>query len=321
MASTRESYGKTLVEIGKDENVLVFDADVSSSTKTNLFAEKYPNRFFDCGISEQDMVSQASGAASLGKVVFASSFAQFLIGRAYDQIRVCSAYSNNNVKLVGTHAGLTVGEDGATHQALEDIALARALPNIRVKTASTPRITRQIILDSYNSVGPEYVRLYRGDTKELYEDLTTEEIKNACNIGCLGIGTKNCNVKDIDIILITMGDMTEISYEVKKKLEENKYNVLLIDVFTLKPFNEKYLIDILKQVKKEVKIYTIEDHTIYGGLGSIISEVLSQNLPKKITMFGTTEFGKSGTTEEVLKYFGLSADNIFNNIIEEFKQK
>ena len=319
MSSTRESYGKTLLEIGSDENVLVFDADVSSSTKTDLFAKKYPNRFFDCGISEQDMVSQASGAASLGKVVFASSFAEFLIARAYDQIRVCSAYSNNNVKLVGTHAGLTVGEDGATHQALEDIALIRALPNMTVKTASTPKITRQIILDSYNNIGPEYIRLYRGEAEELYENLSENEIKTACNIGFLGIGTKNCHMKDIDIVLITMGDMTEIAYKVKEKLELQKYNILLIDVFILKPFNEKYLIDILKQVKNNTKIYTIEDHTIYGGLGSIISEVLSKNLPRKITMFGTTEFGKSGTTEDVLKYFGLDANTIYNNILKDLK--
>lgn len=319
MSSTRESYGKTLLEIGSDENVLVFDADVSSSTKTDLFAKKYPNRFFDCGISEQDMVSQASGAASLGKVVFASSFAEFLIGRAYDQIRVCSAYSNNNVKLVGTHAGLTVGEDGATHQALEDIALIRALPNMTVKTASTPKITRQIILDSYNNIGPEYIRLYRGEAEEIYENLSENEIKTACNIGFLGIGTKNCHMKDIDIVLITMGDMTEIAYKVKEKLELQKYNILLIDVFTLKPFNEKYLIDILKQVKNNTKIYTIEDHTIYGGLGSIISEVLSKNLPRKVTMFGTTQFGKSGTTEDVLKYFGLDANTIYNNILKDLK--
>ena len=188
-----------------------------------------------------------------------------------------------------------------------------------VKTASTPKITREIILDSYNNIGPEYIRLYRGEAEELYENLSENEIKTACNIGFLGIGTKNCHMKDIDIVLITMGDMTEIAYKVKEKLELQKYNILLIYVFTLKPFNEKYLIDILKQVKNNTKIYTIEDHTIYGGLGSIISEVLSKNLPRKITMFGTTEFGKSGTTEDVLKYFGLDANTIYNNLLKDLK--
>lgn len=310
MESTRDIYGKTLLEIGKDENVVVLDADVSSSTKTNMFFEKYPERFFNTGISEQDMVSQAAGMASEGKIVFASSFASFLVGRAYDQIRCSICYSNMNVKLVATHAGLTVGEDGATHQMLEDISLTRALPNILVYTASTSKICKNLIEKVYKEEGPCYVRLYRGKAKEEYENLSDIEIGKAIETGMIGRGIKHKKIEEHDIILITMGDMTNYVYNVQKKLEEIGIYAVVIDVFKLKPFNELYLINILKDIEN-AKILTIEDHSIYGGLNSIVCETLSRHMPRKVYSMGMKTFGKSGKAEDVLKYFKLDEESIF----------
>ena len=310
--ATRESYGKTLLEIGEDKNVVVLDADVSSSTKTNMFAEKYPERFFNNGISEADMVSQAAGFASEGKIVFASSFAAFLVGRAYDQIRCSIAYSNMNVKLVATHSGLNVGEDGATHQMLEDIALVRVLPNMEVYTASTSNICKEIVRKIYEKEGPCYLRLYRGKAEELYDNLEENEILSAIETGMIGKGIKDKKLEEHKIILITMGDMTEHVYNVQKRLEEEGIYALVIDVFKLKPFNELYLINILKNIgNSNIPIITIEDHSIYGGLNSIICETLSKHLPRKVYSMGMKEFGKSGNQEDVLKYFKLDEENIY----------
>lgn len=310
--ATRESYGKTLLEIGKDENVVVLDADVSSSTKTNMFAEKYPERFFNTGISEADMVSQAAGLASEGKIVFASSFAAFLAGRAYDQIRCSIAYSNMNVKLVATHSGLNVGEDGATHQMLEDISLMRALPNMEVYTASSAKICKWIISKVYEKQGPCYVRLYRGKTEELYDNLDDTSIIDTIETGMIGKGIKDKKLEEHSMILITMGDMSEHVYNVQKRLEEEGIYTLVIDVFKLKPFNELYLINILKNiVSNNVPIITIEDHSIYGGLNSIICETLSRHLPRKVYSMGMKEFGKSGSADDVLRYFKLDEDSIY----------
>lgn len=266
MKSTRQAYGETLLKLGENKAIVVLDADVSSSTKTNLFMQKYPDRFFNNGIAEADMIGQAAGFAVEGFVPFVSTFAAFLTGRVYDQIRASICYSNLNVKLVSTHAGLTVGEDGATHQMLEDIALTRALPNMNVYTASTAKITEALIHHIYQIDKPCYLRLYRLDCKEEYEDIQEKELKKAIKLGMITKGNPNTKLNEYDLVLITMGDMTNIVYEVQKNLLDLKINALVIDVFRLKPFNTEYLLNILENVKKDTVICTIEDHTIYGGL-------------------------------------------------------
>lgn len=318
--ATRQAYGEVLKEIGSNENIFVLDADLSSSTKTELFAKEYPKRFLNVGISESDMIGMASGIASTGYTVFASSFAAFLTGRVYDQIRCSICYSNMNVKLVSTHAGLTLGEDGATHQMLEDIALMRALPNMEVWTASTEKITKEVIKKVASTKNPSYVRLYRMDAKEEYSNLTNNEINDAINKGMFAKGIKNVNLKDHQLVLVTMGDMTNIVYEVQNELYE-KYNIssLVIDTFCLKPFNSKYFVNIIKNLNEDVSIYTIEDHTIYGGLGSIVSETLSESLPKIVRKIGTTTFGESGKPTELLEKYNLSKNKIISRILREIK--
>ena len=314
MKATRQAFGETLAKIGEDEKIVVLDADLSSSTKTIEFSKKYSDRFFNIGISEADMVGIAGGLSSEGFIPFCSSFAAFLTGRVYDQIRCTIAYSNLNVKLVATHAGLTLGEDGATHQMLEDISLMRALPNMEIYTASTPKICEYVINHIYKTKAPTYVRLYRLEVEENYESFEDDKLKKSVETGIIGKGIPKIDLENHDAVIITMGDMTGFVYNVQEKLRKEGLNVLVLDVLRLKPFNEIYLLGMLKELEKSVPIITVEDHSIYGGLGSIVSEILSKNMPRKIHMIGTKEFGRSGTPLEVLKYYGLDEQSIYEKV-------
>lgn len=300
--ATRQSYGEALVELGKEnKNVVVLDADLSTATKTNMFAKEFPDRFFDMGISEQDMMGTAAGFATCGKIPYASTFAVFAAGRAYDQIRNSICYPNLNVKICATHSGVTVGEDGATHQMLEDIALMRALPNMTVMCTSDDTQTKWAIKEISKIKGPVYLRLSRLATPIIYKSSEKFEIGKAIQIG-----------EGTDATIITTGDVVYEAIKAKEELEKIGKNVRILDIHTIKPIDKQAIIKCAKETKK---IITIEDHNIIGGLGSSVCEVLSEEYPTKVVRLGIKDtFGKSGKAEELMEYFGIKAKNIIENI-------
>ena len=251
--ATRQSYGEKLAELGeKNNNIVVLDADLSTATKTNIFGKKFPNRFFDMGISEQDMIGTAAGFATCGKIPFASTFAMFAAGRAYDQIRNAVCYPNLNVKICATHAGITVGEDGATHQMLEDIALMRVLPNMRVIAPSDDVQTKWAVEEALKINGPVYIRLSRMATHVIYEQNQKFEMGKAVRIGD---GTDAC--------IIATGDVVCEAIKAKEELEKEGINITVLDMFSIKPIDKEAILNAAKTCKK---IITLEDHSIIGGL-------------------------------------------------------
>ena len=303
--ATRESFGKALAEI-EDEDIVVLDADLSSSTKTDMFKEKYPNRFFELGISEADMIGTAAGMATCGKKPFVATFAAFATGRAYDQIRCSIAYPNLNVKIIGTHAGITVGEDGATHQMLEDINLMRAMPNMVVLSPSDDIQAKALIKQLAEYEGPAYVRLSRMKTPVIYEGLTEDnfEIGKGIQIG-----------KGTDATIFATGDLLSEALKAQKLLKKANYDVRVVDIHTIKPIDEELII---KCAQETNKLYSLENHSITGGLGTAIAEVLCDKYPHQLTRFGMeNEFGRSGTPADLLKYYKLDAESIVNKILLE----
>jgi transketolase central region len=303
--ATRESFGKALAEI-EDEDIVVLDADLSSSTKTDMFKEKYPNRFFELGISEADMIGTAAGMATCGKKPFVATFAAFATGRVYDQIRCSIAYPNLNVKIIGTHAGITVGEDGATHQMLEDINLMRAMPNMLVISPSDDIQTKILIKKLAEYEGPAYVRLSRMKTPVIYEGLTEDnfEIGKGIQIG-----------KGTDATIFATGDLLSEALKAQKLLKKANYDVRVVDIHTIKPIDEELII---KCAQETNKLYSLENHSITGGLGTAIAEVLCDKYPHQLTRFGMeNEFGRSGTPADLLKYYKLDAESIVNKILLE----
>ena len=303
--ATRESFGKALVEI-EDEDIVVLDADLSSSTKTDMFKEKYPNRFFELGISEADMIGTAAGMATCGKKPFVATFAAFATGRVYDQIRCSIAYPNLNVKIVGTHAGITVGEDGATHQMLEDINLMRTMPNMLVISPSDDIQAKILIKKLAEYEGPAYVRLSRMKTPVIYEGLTEDnfEIGKGIQIG-----------KGTDATIFATGDLLSEALKAQKLLKKVNYDVRVVDIHTIKPIDEELII---KCAQETNKLYSLENHSITGGLGTAIAEVLCNKYPHQLTRFGMeNEFGRSGTPADLLKYYKLDAESIVNKILLE----
>lgn len=305
MKSTRKAYGETLVKIGeKDEDVVVLDADLSKATCTNLFKEKFPNRHINIGIAEQDLVGTSCGLALAGKKVFASSFAMFLAGRAYEQVRNSVAYNNANVKLCATHAGLAVGEDGATHQCLEDIALMTAIPNMIVLQPSDEVQTEKIITNLLKIEKPSYVRLGRSDTEKIYDNNDNFEIGKSYTHGDGKDGT-----------IFSSGITVSMALKAKEELKKQNINVRVVDVYSLKPIDKE---NIIKCAKETDKLISIEDHNIIGGLGSLISNVLTDEYPKKLIKIGVKDsFGKSGKATDVLNKYGISVEKI----IEEFNKE
>ena len=298
--ATRQSYGEKLEELGeKYKNIVVFDADLSAATKTSIFAKKYPDRFFDMGIAEADMVSTAAGMATCGKVPYVSTFAMFAAGRAYDQIRNSVCYPNLNVKICATHAGITVGEDGATHQMLEDISMMRTLPNMTVISTSDDVQTKWAVKEISKIKGPVYLRLARMKTAQIYDESDKFEIGKAVQMG-----------EGIDATVFATGITVEQALIAKEKLKEKAIDIRVVDIHTIKPIDKEMIIKCAKETKK---LISIEDHSIIGGLGSAISEVLTENYPTKLERLGINDtFGKSGKAEELMKCFHITAEDIIN---------
>ena len=296
--ATRQSYGEALLELGKEnENVVVFDADLSSATKTNLFAKEFPDRFFDMGIAEQNMISTAAGISTCGKIPYASTFAVFAAGRAYDQIRNSVCYPKLNVKICATHAGITVGEDGATHQMIEDISLMRTLPNMTVISTSDDAQTKWAVKEISKINGPVYLRLSRVATPAIYDENQKFEIGKAVQIGD---GT--------DATVFATGVTVSEAIKAQEALEEKGINIRVVDIHTIKPIDKETIIRCAKETKK---LISIEDHNVIGGLVSAISEVLTDEYPVKLTRLGINDtFGKSGKADELMKYFGITWEEI-----------
>lgn len=300
--ATRQSYGETLAELGKkNENIVVLDADLSAATKTNIFAKEFPDRFIDVGIAEQNLMGIAAGLATYGKVPFVSSFAMFATGRVYDQIRNSICYPKLNVKICATHAGITVGEDGATHQMLEDLSLMRSIPNMTVISPSDDTQTRWVIEELSKTKGPAYVRLARVATPIIYDENQKFEIGKMVQ---LGEGT--------DATIFATGVTVAEALKAQEKLKEEGINVRVIDVHTIKPIDKEMIVKCAKETKK---LITVEDHSIIGGLGSSVCEVLSEEYPTKVTRMGMKDrFGKSGKGEQLLKYFKLDSEAIVDEV-------
>lgn len=301
--ATRQSYGEMLLELGKEnKEIVVLDADLAGATKTELFAKEFPNRFFDMGIAEANMFSTAAGLATCGKIPYASTFAVFAAGRGYDQIRNSICYPKLNVKICATHAGITVGEDGATHQMLEDISLMRTLPNMIVISPSDDRQTRWVIEEISKIDHPVYVRLARLATPIIYDEKQTFEIGKAIQMG-----------EGTDGTVFATGVVVAEAIKAQKQLKEQGIDIRVVDVHTIKPIDQEMIIKCAKETKKLV---SIEDHSVMGGLGSAISEVLTDKYPVKLERMGMQDsFGKSGKAEELMEYFGLTAEAI----VERFK--
>ena len=300
--ATRQSYGEALLELGREnKNVVVFDADLSTATKTNLFAKEFPDRFFDMGIAEQNMISTAAGMATCGKIAYASTFAVFAAGRAYDQIRNSVCYPKLNVKICATHAGITVGEDGATHQMLEDISMMRTLPNMTVISTSDDIETKWAVKEISKINGPVYLRLSRLATPVIYNENQKFEIGKAIQIGD---GT--------DATIFATGVTVSEAIKAQEQLKENGIDVRVVDIHTIKPIDRDIIIKCSKETKK---LISIEDHNIIGGLGSAISEVLTDECPTKLIRLGINDtFGKSGNAVELMEYFGITAERIIENV-------
>ena len=296
--ATRQSYGETLEKIGeKYKDIVVLDADLSSATKTINFAKKFPERFFDIGIAEADMMSTSAGFATTGKVPYVSTFAVFAVGRGYDQIRNSICYPNLNVKICSTHAGITVGEDGATHQMLEDISIMRTLPNMKVLSPADDTQTRWAIEEAYKQKGPVYVRLSRLARPIIYDENQKFEFGKMIQIGG---GT--------EATIFATGDILVEAIKAKEELEKQGINIRVVDVHTIKPIDEEMIIKCAKETKR---LISIEDHSIIGGLGSAISEVLTSKYPAKLERIGIKdELGRSGKAEELIKYYKLDAESI-----------
>ena len=302
--ATRESFGRALEELGmENEKVVVLDADLYNSTKTEYFKEKYPERFINLGIAEADMMGTAAGLATCGKIPYASTFAAFATGRVYDQIRTSIAYPKLNVKICATHAGITVGEDGATHQMLEDVNLMRGLPNMTVISTADDMETRWAVKEIAKYNGPVYLRLSRYKVPKIYDDKTKFEIGKGIQIGNGTDGT-----------IFATGITVAEALTAQEILKNKGIDVRVVDIHTIKPIDEELIIKCAKETKKLV---SVEDHSVIGGLGSAISEVLTDKYPKKIVRMGIEDtFGKSGRAEDLMKYSGIDS----NSIVEEMDE-
>lgn len=304
MIATRDAYGNTLAELGGiHKDIVVLDADLSGSTKTAKFAKAFPERFFNMGISEQDLIGTAAGLAISGKVPFASTFAIFESGRAWEQIRQSICYPNNNVKLVASHGGITVGEDGASHQALEDIALMRVLPNMTVIVPADGEEMSQVIKTVYEYRGPVYVRAGRNKTPIIYGKEYQFKIGKAVvhHIG-----------RDVNII--AAGIMVSYSLQAAEALKKDGIDAGVINMSTIKPLDKEAVI---KAAQSSRAIVTAEEHTVIGGLGGAVSEILVEEFPVPMKRIGIQDrFGTSGAPEELIKYYGLTAENIKKTAME-----
>ncbi|MEZ7890899.1 MAG: transketolase family protein [Candidatus Wallbacteria bacterium] len=310
MKATRQGYGEALVELGAaNPKVVVLDADLSKSTMTYMFAEKYPERFFNMGIAEQNLMCTAGGLSSCGLIPFASTFGVFASGRAYEQIRNTICYAKLNVKIGGTHGGITVGEDGATHQGLEEIALMRAIPNMTVIVPADAHEAKMATIAAANYQGPVYLRLGR-DKVETVTDYT----KTPFEIG------KGYLLEDgTDVTIIATGVMTPIALAAAKELKAKGISAAVVNLPTIKPLDRAI---IHEMAHKTGAIVTCEEHQIHCGMGSAVCEYLAQHIPTPVKMVAIEDkFGESGKPLELLEAYGLNAKNIINKVNEVLKLK
>jgi len=300
--ATRDSYGNALVELGnKYDDFIVLDADLAAATKTGIFKKAFPERFYDCGIAEQNMISIAAGIAATGKKVFASSFAMFAAGRAFEQVRNSVAYPKLPVIIGATHAGISVGEDGATHQCCEDIALMRAIPGMTVINPADDTEAKLAVKAAYELDGPVYIRFGRLAVPVVFGDDYKFEIGK-------GVTLKDGN----DITIIATGLMVAEALEAYETLKEKGINARIINMPTIKPIDRDIII---KAAKETGKIVTVEEHSVIGGLGSAVCDVVCEECPVPVVKIGVNdEFGCSGPAVELLKKFGLSAENIVSTV-------
>lgn len=303
--ATRDSYGQSLVELGAEhEEIVVLDADLAAATKTGMFKKAYPDRFIDCGIAESNMMGVAAGLAASGMVPFASSFAMFAAGRAYEQVRNSIGYPHLNVKIGATHAGISVGEDGATHQCNEDIALMRSIPGMVVINPSDDVEARAAVRAAYEHEGPVYLRFGRLAVPVINDrpDYKFE----------LGKGVVLREGKDVTII--ASGLPVNNCLEAAEKLAADGIDAKVINIHTIKPLDEELVVSAARETGKVV---TVEEHSVIGGLGSAVCDVLSEKAPTKVMKIGINDtFGESGPALELIKKYGLDAESIYEKIKE-----
>lgn len=300
--SIRKAFGKTLAQLGEsDERIVVMDADLSCSTQTKMFADKFPERFFNCGIAEQDMIATAAGLASEGKIPFVASFAMFATGRTYDQIRNSICYPDFNVKIIGTHGGITVGEDGATHQALEDISLMRSIPNMTVIVPADSRECEEAVKYASVHEGPVYIRLSRCNVADIFDEHYRFNIHKALILE-----------KGSDISVFANGETLAEVLLAAEELKKDGISIEVINVPVIKPFDIQTVIESARKTKFTV---TVENHSIIGALGSAVCETLSCKYPVKVYRIGINdEFGQSGKSDELLEYYGLDSKTLARRI-------
>lgn len=305
--ATRESYGAALAEYGANPNIVVLDADLSKSTKTEVFKKAYPERFINMGIAESNMMCVAAGLASCGKIAFASSFAMFAAGRAFEQVRNSIGYTKLNVKIGATHAGISVGEDGASHQCLEDIALMRSIPGMIVINPADDREAMAAVKAAIDHEGPVYMRFGR----LAVEDVNGDDYKFE-----LGKGVQ---LRDgDDAAIIATGLMVGEAIKAHDMLKAEGINARVINIHTIKPIDEEI---ITKAAKETGAIVTAEEHYIMGGLGSAVSEVVCANAPAPVKIIGTDRYGKSGKPAELFEEYGLTAANIAAKVKDAIAMK
>ncbi len=298
--ATRQAYGKALVEIGaENKNLVVMDADLSKSTMTAEFAKAYPDRFFNMGIAEQDLYAAACGLALSGKVVCASTFAMFAAGRAFEIIRNSIGYTHANVKVCATHAGITVGEDGASHQTFEDIALMRTIPGMVVVNPSDGASAKALLKQVIDMNGPAYVRLGRAAVPMFYDEAAASELK---------LGKGSCLREGKDLTIIATGIMVNEAMIAAEELAAKGIDARVIDMHTIKPLDEEIIV---KAASETGAIVTAEEHSVIGGLGSAVAEVVVKKCPVKMAMVGQQDtFGESGKPDELKAKYGMTAADI-----------
>lgn len=301
--ATREAYGRALEEFGSDPRVVALDADLSTCTMSVYFGKKYPDRFFNCGIAEANMVDMAAGFALCGKIPFCHSFAMFTAGRCFEQIRNSVAYPNLNVKIVGSHAGITVGRDGATHQCLEDLAVMRAIPHMTVISPCDANETREAVRAMIAHKGPVYLRTSRVAT----ETVTTRYPSYKFEIG-KGVQL----VAGDDVTLMATGIFVQLALESAEMLKAQGIHARVVDMHTVKPLDEQI---ILKAAKETGAIVTLEEHNVMGGFGSAVAEVLAKHEPVPVEMVGMQdEFGRSGEADELMKYYHFMPEDVVRSV-------
>ncbi|GFZ31594.1 transketolase [Clostridium zeae] len=301
--ATREAYGEALKELSKNEKIVVLDADLAKATKSIEFKKFAPERFFDMGISEGDMIGTAAGLAACGKIPFASTFAMFAAGRAFEQIRNSVAYPNLNVKIAATHAGVTVGEDGGSHQAIEDISLMRSIPNMVVISPSDAVEAKKAILAAAEYYGPVYIRLGRAATPVMHEDDYN-----------FRIGKGEILRHGEHVVIIATGIMVAKALEAAEVLKSDGINATVVNIHSIKPLDSELIVNLARKIGRVV---TVEEHSVVGGLGSAVAEVLSEQCPTTMRRIGLQDvFGQSGTPEAILKHYKLTVENIVTTVKE-----